>query len=146
MKSGRFSWFASDNMTTSGLVWLLRSMAVESARIVRPSGSLMAFCDWRMVTSLAPAMESAGWRQRNLCIWDKGHFGCGSGFRPRHEMIVHLTKRAPIFHSARLGNVLSHPRVKNGDKLHATEKPIGLMQDLIEVTSPIGGLLKLSHL
>jgi DNA modification methylase len=141
IRSGRFSWFSADNMTTSGLVWLLRSLSVEAARIVKESGSLMAFCDWRMVTSLAPAMESAGWRQRNLCLWDKGHFGCGTGFRPQHEMIMHLTKRAPIFYHVGYGNVLTCPRVSGDDKEHATEKPIGLMSALVEVTTPRGGLV-----
>lgn len=136
IRSGRFSWFNADNMTTAGLCELLRSMCVRAP--VHDGGSILTFCDWRMVTMLAPAMESAGWRLRNLVVWDKGHFGAGTGFRPRHEMIIHLTKRAPVFHSASLGNVLSHPRV-GSDREHPTEKPVGLLEDLISVVSPEGG-------
>lgn len=141
IKGGRFQWFSSDNMTTSGLVWLLRSLAVEGARIVEDGGSMMAFCDWRMAINLAPAMESGGWRLRNLCIWDKGHFGLGTGFRPQHEMIIHLTKRAPVFHHAGYGNVLDCPRTGRAEQEHPTEKPIGLMRALVEVTTPHGGLV-----
>lgn len=140
IRNERFKWFAADNMTTSGLVWLLRSVSVEAARVVNEGGSLMAFCDWRMAITLGPAMESAGWRLRNLCVWNKGHFGLGTGFRPQHELILHLTKRAPVFHHQGYGNVLDCPRIGSGDRDHPTEKPLGLMRALVEVTTPPGGL------
>lgn len=136
IRSGRFKWFGSDNMTTAGLCTLLRSVCVHAP--VVESGSILSFCDWRMVTMLAPAMESAGWRQRNLVVWDKGHFGAGTGFRPRHEMIIHLTRRAPVFYSASVGNVLTHRRV-GVDREHPTQKPVELLRDLIAVVAPAGG-------
>lgn len=136
MRSGRFAWFGSDNMTTAGLCELLRSMCVRAPVI--EAGSILSFCDWRMVTMLAPAMESAGWRLRNLLVWDKGHFGCGTGFRPRHEMIIHLTKRAPVFHSASYGNVITARRVGT-EREHPTQKPVALLRDLMAVVSPADG-------
>ncbi len=139
IRSGRFEWFSADNMTTSGLCELLRLMCVRASDLLCPTGSILSFCDWRMVTSLAPSMESAGWRQRNLIIWDKGNFGCGTGFRPRHEMIIHLTKRAPKFYSASFGNVLNYSRP--GDREHPTQKPVELISDMIEVVSPAGGTI-----
>ena len=141
IKGGRFQWFAADNMTTSGLVWLMRGLSVEAARVVEDGGSLLAFCDWRMALTLAPAMESGGWRMRNLCIWDKGHFGLGTGFRPQHEMIIHLTKRAPVLHHAGYSNVLDCPRTGRAEQEHPTEKPLALMRALIEVTTPVGGVV-----
>jgi site-specific DNA-methyltransferase (adenine-specific) len=140
IKDQRFKWFPADNMTTSGLTWLMRSLSVESARIVNDGGSMLVFCDWRMSTNLAPAMESAGWRLRNLCIWNKGHFGLGTGFRPQHEMIIHLTKRAPVFHHAGYGNVLDCPRT-GAEREHPTAKPIDLMRALVEVVAGPGALV-----
>lgn len=139
MRGGRFQWFQGDNMTTAGLVFLLRSVACEGLRVVKPTGHLMMFCDWRMVAMLAPALESAGWRLRNMVVWDKGHFGAGTGFRPTHEMILHLTHRSPEFHSASVGNVIREPRVHSSRRDHPTEKPLGLMQKLLRVTVPKGG-------
>lgn len=139
IRGGRFAWFSADNMTTSGLVWLMRSVAVEADRLVGDGGSVLAFCDWRMALNIAPAMESGGWRLRNLCIWDKGSFGLGTGFRPQHEMIVHLTKRAPKFHSRSVGNVLSCKRTARAGKTHPTEKPVELMGKLVEVSAPPSG-------
>jgi site-specific DNA-methyltransferase (adenine-specific) len=139
MRAGRFKWFGGDNMTTAGLVFLLRSVAVEALRVVKPSGHLMMFCDWRMVPMLAPALESAGWRLRNIICWNKGHFGCGTGFRPQHEMVLHLTHRAPVFHAANVGNVITSKRVGRGTQIHPTEKPVDVMEQLIRVTTPKGG-------
>lgn len=139
IKTKRFTWFSADNMTTAGLVWLMRALAVEGDRVVNDGGSLMAFCDWRMAINLAPAMESGGWRLRNLCVWNKGHFGLGTGFRPQHEMIIHLSKRAPVFHHQGYGNVLDCPRTDRGTQEHPTAKPLGLMKALVEVVSPVGG-------
>lgn len=141
IRGGRFDWFDSDNMTTSGLMWLLRSVCVEASRAVTNSGSVLAFCDWRMVTALAPAMESGGFRLRNLVVWDKGHFGCGSGFRPQHEIILHLTKRAPDFHAMDVGNVIRSKRVQSSTRDHPTEKPTDLIAQLIRVACPPGGIV-----
>ena len=141
MRAGRFEWFDADNMTTSGLVWLLRSVAVESSRVLVGGGSILAFCDWRMAFTLGPAMESAGFRLRNLVVWDKGHFGCGTGFRPQHELILHLTRRSPDFHAMDTGNVLRTKRVQSGDRDHPTEKPVELMRQLLRVVCPPGGLV-----
>ncbi len=138
IRSGRFSWFDSDNMTTAGLCELLRSMCVRAP--IPDTGSILVFCDWRMSTMLAPAMESAGFRLRNMVFWDKGHFGAGTGFRPRHEMILHLTKRSPTFYSASVGNVIADKRV-GAAREHPTQKPIFLMVELIRVVSPEGGLV-----
>lgn len=141
MRSGRFDWFDADNMTTSGLTWLLRSVAVESGRLMARDGSLLAFCDWRMAFAVGPAMESAGFRLRNLLVWDKGSFGCGTGFRPRHEMVLHLTRRKPAFHAANVGNVISAKRVTSKNRDHPTEKPVDLIADLIRVVCPPSGLV-----
>jgi DNA modification methylase len=142
IRDGRFEWFSADNMTTAGLVWLLRAMAVEADRVLRDNGSLCVFCDWRMAFTLGPAMESAGFRMRNLMFWDKESFGCGSGFRPQHEVILHLTKRAPSFHAADEGNVIrfKSKRVRSGERRHPTEKPVDLFRQILRVVCPVGGL------
>jgi len=64
-------WFQGDAMTTTGLVWLLRRVAIEAHRILADQGSLCVFCDWRMTAALAPALESSGLRWRGLVVWDK---------------------------------------------------------------------------
>ena len=137
----RFGWFVGDNMGTAGLVWLLRAVAVESRRILKPTGSLVVFCDWRMLSSLQPAIESASLRYQDLIVWDKGSFGLGSGFRKQHELVMHFTNGSPEYHHKGTGNVITCARVDADDREHQTQKPVPLMESLIRVVSPRGGLV-----
>jgi DNA modification methylase len=135
----RFGWFVGDNMGTAGLVWLLRSLAVESRRLVKETGSLLLFCDWRMVPNVVPAIESAGLRYQDLVVWDKGHFGLGNGFRRQHELVAHFTYGSPEYHDRSTGNVIKAARAE--DREHQTQKPEDLMRRLIKVVTPPGGTL-----
>lgn len=133
-------WFVGDKMGTAGLLFLMRAIAFESIRLLRGSGSLLVFTDWRMVPNLAPAIESAGMRYQNMIIWDKGSAGLGTGFRAQHEVILHFTAGVPEYHDKRLGNVLKCPRIGQ-DREHQTQKPVNLMEQLIRVVCPPGGIV-----
>ena len=135
----RFGWFVGDNMGTAGLVWLLRSVAVQSRRILKSTGSLLVFCDWRMLSSLQPAIESAGLRYQGLIVWDKEAMGLGNGFRCQHELIMHFTNGAPEYHDKGTPNVIRCKRVAADDREHQTQKPVWLMSRLLRVVTPPGG-------
>lgn len=135
----RLGWFVGDNMGTAGLVWLLRSVAVEARRLMKDTGSFLCFCDWRMVSALQPAIESAGLRFQNLVVWDKGNMGLGSGFRCQHEMILHFTNGSPEYHNRSISNVVKAKRVSAAEREHQTQKPVDLIEQLISVVTPDGG-------
>lgn len=139
--TGAGEWFHGDNMGTAGLVHLLRGVAVEAGRVLVPGGSLLVFCDWRMVSHLGPALESVGLRWQNLVVWDKGSAGMGWGFKARHELVLHLVKGVGCYYSKKGTNVLRARRVTPGEKIHPTEKPVGLIEQLIEVVAPPDGLV-----
>jgi DNA modification methylase len=135
----KLGWFVGDNMGTAGLVFLLRTMAFRALQILKPEGSLLVFCDWRMVPNLAPAIESAGMRYQNMIVWDKEMMGLGMGFRAQHEIILHFTAGSPKYHDLGTPNVVKAKRVGAGDREHQTQKPVDLMQRLIRVVTPHGG-------
>lgn len=137
----RFGWFTGDNMGTAGLMFLLRAIAFEAVRVVKPTGSLVVFCDWRMLATLAPAIESAGLRYQNLVVWDKGHMGLGLGFRARHELALHFTFGSPEYHDKGTANVLECRRVSAAEREHQTQKPVDLMAQIVRVVAPVGGLI-----
>jgi len=134
-------WFQGDQMGTSGLVWLLRSIAFEAARVLVSGGSLCVFCDWRQMSNIAPAMESAGLRLSNLVVWDKGSAGLGSGFRMQHELCLVLTNGSGAYASAESGNVLTVPRMNHAEREHWTQKPVDLMRRIVRTVAPEGGLV-----
>lgn len=137
----RFGWFVGDNMGTAGLAFLLRTMAFAALDVCKPSGSLVAFCDWRMLPTLAPAIESSGWRYQNLVVWDKGSMGLGSGFRAQHELAMHFTAGAPEYHDKGVGNVIRCPRVGADEREHQTEKPVEMVAVIVRVVCPPDGVV-----
>lgn len=140
-RDGDVQWFLGDNMTTPGLVWLLRAVAYEAARVLVPGGSIVAFCDWRMWANIAPAMESGGLRLANMIVWDKGSPGLGNGFKPTHELAIHLCNGPGSFHSLTGTNVLRVGRVRGATKEHPTQKPVDLMRAIVRVVAPRDGVV-----
>jgi DNA modification methylase len=134
-------WFAGDSMTTPGLVWLLRSVAFEADRLLIPGGSVLMFCDWRMWSNLAPAVESGGLRLQSMLVWDKGNAGMGTGFKPTHELVIHLCRGPGKFHDLCGSNVLRSKRVHSASREHPTQKPVDLLQSMIRVVAPHDGLV-----
>jgi site-specific DNA-methyltransferase (adenine-specific) len=137
----RFGWFVGDNMGTAGLAFLLRSVAFRALEILNPEGSLLFFCDWRMVPMLAPAIESAGVRFQNLVVWDKESMGLGLGFRAQHELILHFSAGSPKYHDLGTPNVIKSRRISSSDREHQTEKPVDLLERLARVVTPPGGVV-----
>lgn len=131
----KLGWFVGDNMGTAGLSSLLRSMAFHALAKLNPNGHMLVFCDWRMVPTLAPSIESAGLRYQNMVVWDKGMMGLGMGFRAQHEIVLHYTAGAPKYHDLGTSNVLKSSRVSANDREHQTQKPLDLMQRLVRVVT-----------
>jgi len=131
-------WFVNDNMTTQGICWLLSFVAGWSRKVCKDGSTLTVFTDWRMVPALAPAIEGAGWRYQNLIVWQKPNTGLGTGFRPCHELALHFSNGTPEYFATDGSNVINEKRVGTDERLHQTQKPVGLMAEIIRVTSAEG--------
>jgi DNA modification methylase len=136
-----FAWFASDNMSTAGLVWLLRSVMVEANRVLKARRSAFVFTDYRMVPNLVPPLESCGMRYRNLIVWDKGYAGLGAGFKPAHELILEFSNGATQYRTRAGQNVLRFSRVHASKKQHGAEKPVDMLGAVLAQTVGPGGLV-----
>ena len=113
-----------DNLSTRGYERLIRS----TLRHVDGT-ELYIFTDWRMWIETFDAMESSGWRVRNMLVWDKGQMGMGSPWRNQHELIA-FGRRAPsVVNGGNLGNVIRVPRSRN--EHHSTEKPVDLVRQVL---------------
>jgi len=137
----RFGWFVGDNMGTAGITWLLRELAIEAMRTVKPSGSLIIFADWRLVSVLVPAIESAGLRYQSLLVWNKGSMGLGNGFRHQHELAMHFTMGAPEYWNKGTSDVFDVSRMSRADRVHQTQKPVELLGAISRVVCPPGGVV-----
>lgn len=141
VKSEALGWFEGDNMTTLGLQFLLRAIAIDSWTMLRKGGTLSLFMDWRMIPAIAPAIESARLRWQQLVVWDKKSAGLGNGFRAQHETLLHFAKGVPLYYGARNGNVIQNGRPRSADRAHPTEKPVDLLAKIIDTVAEPGSLI-----
>lgn len=133
-------WFGSDSLTVDGFLFLMRSCALEWHRVLKDGGHILCFIDWRMLSHLGDAIESADLRRCGVVVWDKTYFGMGTCFRNQHEMILHFTKDKGTPPQRRdVGNVIQAKPIRNG--IHPTEKPTELLEKLLSVVCPEGGVV-----
>lgn len=124
--SDSMPWLLGDGLSTPGICHLIREVALELRRVVKPTGALNMFTDFKMAAILAPVMESAGWRYRALIVWDKTSHGSGQGWMPQHELIMHFGSADTVY-LAHQPNVIRCKRVGKDEREHVTQKPVDLL-------------------
>lgn len=103
------------------------------------------YCSGGSKESLFDLVEAAGFGVKSEIVWDKGTPGMGVGWRSQHELILFGAKAATHFDGHKgYGNVLSISR--SGNELHPTQKPVELLEKLVDNTDfatgvydPFGG-------
>ena len=75
LASGEVEWFAADNMTTGGLVWLVRAVLLESRRVMKANRSAFVFTDWRMVPQYDRVGQDECWPRNGLQACSRDHPG-----------------------------------------------------------------------
>lgn len=110
----------------------------EGWRLTKPKANLFMFCAWRHFSTLQTAAKQYGWQPWfSPLVWSKGngHSPWGRlGFRHDYEILLWATKGQRGVQGP-LSDVLDDPafnRVSPKSKGHAAEKPIGLLEFLIE--------------
>ncbi|QCG93929.1 site-specific DNA-methyltransferase [Azospirillum sp. TSA2s] len=126
-------WFSHDAMTTWGFNWFIRSTFTAIRSHLAPGSHAYVFIDWRQTPNVYGMLEACGFRVNNCLVWDKGHFGMGAYWRNQHEHIVFASVgTASEMLDKGMGTVLTHPIVSASSRVHPTEKPVGLVQAIIE--------------
>ncbi len=117
--------------------WLLLARKAS-----KPGAPVCVFCDWRQLPSLTDALQWAGWIWRGVAVWDKVNSRPQKGrFRQQAEFIVWgsngdmpVTRNAPV-----IKGVLS--MLPPQKRTHQTEKPLGLMREIVRICEPGGMIL-----
>ncbi len=139
-KNGKAPKIANDILSTRGYQNLIRGALTDI-----PCLYAYIFTDWRMWVYLFDLVEAAGFGVKSEIVWDKGTPGMGAGWRSQHELILFGAKAATHFDGHKgYGNVLSISR--SGNELHPTQKPVELLEKLVDNTDfatgvydPFGG-------
>lgn len=119
----------NDKLSTRGYVALMKSaLGLVKAPMI------YAFTDWRMWLNLYDVVESSGYSVKNMLVWDKTTAGMGRGWRAQHELVCFAARQTIDFDPKNSrGNVMKARRT--GNLLHPTQKPVDLIEQLLEVTA-----------
>ncbi|MFJ8798510.1 DNA-methyltransferase [Streptomyces sp. NPDC102487] len=120
--------------------WLAMILA-HTYRLTRPGGAALVFTDWRQLPATSDALQAAGYTWRGTAVWHKPIARPQPGrLRQECEFIVWgshgamIPGNAPVYLPGHFTG--SQPR---GDaRLHITQKPIEVMQQLVRIV-PEGG-------
>lgn len=134
-------WFSHDAMTTWGFSWFLRSVLTDLRPVLTIGAHMYIFSDWRQTPSVYGMVEATGYRVNHCLVWDKEHFGMGAYWRNQHENIIFASNGMPEGMVDRgMGSVLRCKTVSSSARVHPTEKPSGLMRQIIQA-APGGTIL-----
>jgi len=127
---------------------LICAIASELSRVLKPDRHCYVFCRWDVFPEVLPAYEDAFDSVDTTIVWDKDDGGHGMGdlndWAPRHELIIKCSNgKRPLQTDTRPANVIRQQdaRFTPGEKSHPTEKPVPLMETLIQASTQEGELV-----
>lgn len=138
--TAEYGSFGGDNRDQVSWVRWCAAWGSETLRVVRPSGLSFLFTDWRQLPATADVVQFGGWTWQGIIVWDKGVARPLAGrFRNHLEFIVWASKGrhegpADEYPSA----LISVPTVPPVDRVHVTQKPVGLLHQLLRVVHGTG--------
>lgn len=135
--------FTGDNRDQHGYAYWVALWVGECRRVSRDAEIVGIFTDWRQLAATTDAIQAGGLIYRGVVVWDKTDRARGypGRFTAQSEFVVWGTKgpRGDQYDYA-LNGVFRYPVPINGDRLHMTQKPIGLMRELVTI-APEGGVV-----
>lgn len=111
-------------------------------QLLTPGGVLAAFCDWRQAPTISDALQLAGAVWRGTAVWHKPN---GRRFLSRFGVMAEYIQwgtrgpRGEVEGVGALPSVFTHSTQVQG-KVHQTQKPLALMEQLCAIAPP-GGLI-----
>lgn len=110
----------------------------EIYRVLKDGTHAYIMCNGRNLASIQVEAIRAGFIFQNILVWDKGRLNPNRYYMMRCEFILMLRKgKARTINNPGTGNLLTVP-VKVGKRLHPTEKPVELMEIIIQNSSNAG--------
>lgn len=134
--------FTGDNRDQRGFVAWASLWLDEALMVTRPGGMCCLFSDWRQLPSMTDALQAGGWVWRGIVPWDKVNSRpMPNRFSSQCEYIAWGTNGPRDFSTA---DAVYHPGILRElppqNRMHASQKPLGIMQQLCAVV-PVGGVV-----
>ncbi|MET4493553.1 DNA methyltransferase [Bradyrhizobium sp. LA7.1] len=118
--------------------WLEPAFA-EMHRLLKPDSLCLSFYGWHAADKFIGAWRKAGFRIVGHVVFKKRYASSVRFLQGRHEQAYLLAKGDPKLPSAPISDVLDWEYT--GNRLHPTQKPINVLQPLIEAFCPLDGIV-----
>lgn len=108
-----------------------------ASRKLKTNSHIYVFCSWKTYPSLLPVI-SRYFQVKNLLVWVKNNWTAGdldANYGQIHEFILFAHKGRRHLNGRRDASVLHFDRALDNGRLHPTEKPVPLLEYLIEKSS-----------
>ena len=148
--------FASGEMSKAQFTSFLTDTLGNIGEVMRDDGIAFVCMDWRHMSELIAAGETAFTELKNLVVWNKTNGGMGAFYRSKHELIF-VFKQGTAEHTNSFGlgdtgryrtNVWDYPGISSigasrSDELamHPTVKPVALIANAIRDCSKRGEIV-----
>lgn len=123
---------------------LIEETMKEAYRILRDDTSIYVFCSASTIDTFKPIIEGAGFNVKNIIIWVKNNHTAGdlkAQYAKRYEMIIYANKGRRLINGERLTDVWHHNRVSWQKQKHQNQKPVDLIEKMLEKSSEPGDIV-----
>lgn len=138
-ESPEYPEFYGDTRDQRGYVAWCSLWLADAWRVARPGAAIVTFIDWRMLPSMTDAVQAGGWVWRGIVPWEKPNARRQIGrFAAQCEYAVWGSKGPMPFDRGvgALPGIFRCSSVPSTEREHVTEKPEGLMQDIVKIAPP----------
>lgn len=115
----------------------------QCLRILKPSGAMWTFCNWKTIPVLMKAGITNGHGITSMMVWDKEWIGPGGhqGLRPRYEMVALTAKENFAIRDRSVPDIVSYLWSASKPNGHPAEKPTDLIRMLLRTCDMRGKVL-----
>lgn len=140
-----FPSFAGDNRDQRSFAFWCTLWLSECRRLCKPGAIVGVFTDWRQLPTVTDAVQAAGLVWRGVAVWDKVQSRpVPNRFRAQAEFFVWSTNgpRSTETDGASYGDgVFRVNTPPTSDRVHATQKPVELIERIISVVCKPGQIV-----
>ncbi|MCA8880377.1 MAG: site-specific DNA-methyltransferase [Rhodobacteraceae bacterium] len=134
--------FGGDMRDQRSFVLFNTLWASKALDLTREGGVIATFTDWRQLAVTTDYVQAGGWIWRGVAVWAKLSARPQRGrYANSCEYAVWGSKGAMPFERGvpPLPGVFTHGAPR--ERVHITQKPVGLMEDLVAICAPGGTVL-----
>ena len=116
----------------------------DALRVLKDTGAMFVFTRWDVQRVFIDEILRSSGRVKNIIIWDKGAHGMGdlkAAYGSRYESVIYSPGSKFTFPGRRPIDIISIPKVPPAKLRHPNEKPVELIEKLLQDASQPGAIV-----